>query len=444
MPHKRNLAAGDGGAGKEPDAATLNEITTSSQATLPVDQIRVGERHRKDLGDIASLAASIADVAGLLQPVVITPAGDLIDGQRRLIALRVLGQTHVPVHVVDIDAIARGELAANVYRKDFTPSEMVAIAATVERRERELAEARQTASLKRGNEKPVVETFHDGGKTRDKVAAPLGISGRTLEKAKAVVAAAEAEPGKYNHLVEAMDRTGRVNGVFKRLKVAQQAALIRSETPPLPGNGPYRVIVADPPWPYEIRQEDPSHRSARPYPTMSIKQICGIDVASLAHDDCILWLWTTCFHMRWAYEVLDAWGFEDKSILTWCKDRMGTGDWLRYQTEHCIMATRGKPIVTLTNQTTRLDAPMQAHSRKPVEFYDLVESLCPAPRFADLFSRYRHNEKWDCHGDEAPAAEPPRPAALQPVVQAAEPPTRASDDDDLSIPSFLLRRAEAS
>jgi N6-adenosine-specific RNA methylase IME4 len=40
---------------------------------------------------------------------------------------------------------------------------------------------------------------------------------------------------------------------------------------------------------------------------------------------------------------------------------------------------------------------------KPPEFYDFVESLCPAPRYADLFSRYQHNDKWDCHGDEAPA-----------------------------------------
>jgi N6-adenosine-specific RNA methylase IME4 len=36
-----------------------------------------------------------------------------------------------------------------------------------------------------------------------------------------------------------------------------------------------------------------------------------------------------------------------------------------------------------------------------VKFYDLVESLCPAPRYADLFSRYCRNHKWDCHGDES-------------------------------------------
>jgi N6-adenosine-specific RNA methylase IME4 len=106
--------------------------------------------------------------------------------------------------------------------------------------------------------------------------------------------------------------------------------------------------------------------------------------------------------MREAFQVLDAWGFEQKTILTWAKERMGMGDWLRGQTEHCLLAVRGKPIVTLTNQTTLLHAPKRAHSQKPVEFYDLVELLCPAPRYADLFSRYRHNSKWDCHGDEVP------------------------------------------
>jgi N6-adenosine-specific RNA methylase IME4 len=47
-------------------------------------------------------------------------------------------------------------------------------------------------------------------------------------------------------------------------------------------------------------------------------------------------------------------------------------------------------------------APVRGHSEKPKEFYDLVERLCPAPRYADLFSRRRHSDKWDCHGDEAP------------------------------------------
>jgi N6-adenosine-specific RNA methylase IME4 len=58
---------------------------------------------------------------------------------------------------------------------------------------------------------------------------------------------------------------------------------------------------------------------------------------------------------------------------------MGTGDWLRGQTEHCLMCIRGKPVVTLTNQTTLLNGPLRQHSRKPDEFYTMVDNLCPAP-----------------------------------------------------------------
>jgi N6-adenosine-specific RNA methylase IME4 len=106
--------------------------------------------------------------------------------------------------------------------------------------------------------------------------------------------------------------------------------------------------------------------------------------------------------MRQAFAVLDAWGFEPKTILTWAKDRFGTGDWLRGQTEHCLLATKGSPVVEIKNHSTLLRGPVRGHSQKPREFYDLVESHSPAPRYADLFSRYRHNERWDCHGDEAP------------------------------------------
>ena len=48
--------------------------------TRRIDEIVVGERHRRDLGDIASLAANVAEL-GLLHPIVIH--GTLIAGERR-------------------------------------------------------------------------------------------------------------------------------------------------------------------------------------------------------------------------------------------------------------------------------------------------------------------------------------------------------------------------
>lgn len=368
-------------------------------ATQPIFSIRVGTRHRRDLGDVDQLAASIASV-GLLHPIVVTPDGALIAGERRLEACRRLGWTDVPVSVIELADIVRGEFCENTIRKDFTLSEAVAIKRALEPAERAQAKERMLAGRPSGK-------FPKGNGNRralDKVAKVVGKDRTTIARAEAIVDAAEAEPEKFNHLLEQMDRTGRLNGVYRRLKIAKQAEEIRKEPPPLPGRGPYRVAVADVPWPYEIRDEDPSHCAARPYPTMTLEAIraLGPQVQKILHEDCALWFWTTNYHMRFSFDVLDAWGLESRTILTWVKDRMGTGDWLRSQTEHCILAIRGKPTVTLTNQTTVLHAPTRGHSVKPVEFYDFVESLCPAPRYVDLFSRYRHNDKWDCYGDEAP------------------------------------------
>jgi ParB-like chromosome segregation protein Spo0J len=92
----------------------------------PIAAIKVGERHRRDLGDLEALARDIAEI-GLLHPIPIKPDGNLIAGLRRLEAARLLGWSEVPVSVVDLEDIARGELAENAQRKDFLPSEIDAI-----------------------------------------------------------------------------------------------------------------------------------------------------------------------------------------------------------------------------------------------------------------------------------------------------------------------------
>lgn len=388
-------------------------VRAAPRNTMRLADIRVSNRHRRDLGDIASLACNIEEI-GLLHPVVIRPDKTLVAGARRLAAFKYLGRDTIPVTVIDINKVVLGEYAENVFRKNFTPSELADIADAIEPVERAEAQKRQRAgkgddgSGGRGKTKNLRGSSPKvSGKALDKVAKIVGRDRKTITKARAVRDAARAEPAKFGGLQEAMDRTGRVNGVYMRLRMMQQAEALRREQPPLPNRGPYRVIVVDAPWKFWKRDADPSTRGRRPYPSMDLAELCALDVASIAHQDCILWLWTTNAHLLAgdALAVLNAWGFKPKTMLTWGKDRMGTGDWLRGKTEHCILAVRGNPTVTLTNQTTLLLVPVRAHSQKPTEFYDLVEALCPAPRYADLFSRYRHNKSWDCHGDEAPRVE---------------------------------------
>ena len=171
-----------------------------------------------------------------------------------------------------------------------------------------------------------------------------------------------------------------------------QGDRIRAAPPPLPG-GRYRVASIDPPWVFDVREDDPSHLSATPYPQMSVAAICALAVADLLCEDAIVWLWTTNCHLLEgaAFAVLDAWGLQRRHMLTWVKDGMRRGHWLRNQTEHAV----GNPVTTLTNQTTALHAPSGRHSEKPDSFYALVESLCPAPPsgYLELFAR-KPREGW--------------------------------------------------
>jgi N6-adenosine-specific RNA methylase IME4 len=118
-------------------------------------------------------------------------------------------------------------------------------------------------------------------------------------------------------------------------------------------DGKYEVVVADVPWPYEW--QPPS--GTAPYPTMSVEEIIAFglrNIVPVAADNAILWLWTTNAFMRRAYEIIDSWGFAERTILTWTKERKGVGRWLYGRTEHAIFAIRAYPTITLAHQGTWL------------------------------------------------------------------------------------------
>ena len=357
-----------------------------------IASILIGKRARKTMGDLGGLARSINEV-GLLHPVVIDTHNRLIAGQRRLEACKSLGWENVPVHVVPLDDIVRGEFDENTLRQDFLPSERYAIATKIEERERGAAKKRMLS----GKKQPSANLAQGTGKSRDKAAKAAGVGHATMAKIAEVCRAAKAEPEKYQPLVTEMDRTRRVNGVHRKLKVAREVERIRDE-PFKPPDGKYRVIVVDPPWRYDSGYTDPSKRGTVSYADMPIEDICAMPISDWAHENCILWLWTTNAFMREAFQCLEAWGFEQKTILTWVKHKMGMGDWLRGKTEHCLLAVRGKPTVSLTNQTTALEVPAGRHSEKPSEFYGLVEEICPGSKL-DVFARQRR-EGWEFNGLE--------------------------------------------
>lgn len=286
----------------------------------------------------------------------------------------------------------RAELEENLLRQDFTEVEKAEI-------QRELIAEFSKPEYKRQGERTDLTSTKEFVEveprryenTMQKVAHLFGESEPTVRKRLEVVESGD------EHLIAELNRTGRVSGIHRRMKIAAQARVIEQELPPQP-QGPFRVIVADPPWSYDNRADDAAHRAANPYPSMPLDDIKALRVGDIAEDDSILWLWTTNAHLPVAFEVIRAWDFEYKTMLTWVKDRMGTGDWLRGQTEHCLMCVKGRPVVTLSNQTTVIHGPLREHSRKPEEFYRMVETLCPGSKL-DYFAR-ELRDGWACYGND--------------------------------------------
>ena len=225
------------------------------------------------------MADSIREV-GLFHPVVTTEDGSLIAGQRRLEACRLLGWQEVPVTVIDMAEVAIGQQHENLVRKDLLPSEIVALKRFIEPVERDAAKARQ--GQRSDLEHPAIVAGCDGGEVRNKIARYLGVGRTTIDRAEKVVQAAEENPEEFGHLVAQMDRRGKVAGVFRRLLVLRQSKELEAAPPPLP-DGPFRVIVADPPWHYE-------GGCNLPYPTMPLEAIRAMPVSELAEDDSLLWL----------------------------------------------------------------------------------------------------------------------------------------------------------
>lgn len=124
-----------------------------------------------------------------------------------------------------------------------------------------------------------------------------------------------------------------------------------------------------------------------------------------AGEDAHLYLWTTNSFMREAHEVAEAWGFKQKTILTWVKTEANNpakvsfrmGYYFRGATEHVLFCVRGKLRLNVRNLPTAFLWPrIGKHSRKPEAFYDMVEQASPGP-YLELFAR-RNRIGWTTWG----------------------------------------------
>ncbi len=170
--------------------------------------------------------------------------------------------------------------------------------------------------------------------------------------------------------------------------------------------GAYDLIMADPPWRFELYSEKGEEKSAQShYRTMTLDEIRDLPVAGLAKPDSLLWLWATAPMLDLQISVLKAWGFEFKTSGVWVKTTVnskvafGTGYVLRNAHEPFLIGTRGNPE-TARNVRSVVMGRVRSHSQKPEEAFQAAERLMPKAHRIELFSRTTRQD-WDAWGDEA-------------------------------------------
>ena len=181
----------------------------------------------------------------------------------------------------------------------------------------------------------------------------------------------------------------------------------------------FSTILADPPWQFQNRtgKVAPEHKRLNRYETMVLDDIKRLPVVEVCADTTHLYLWVPNALLPEGLTVLTAWGFQYKSNLVWHKirkdggpDGRGVGFYFRNVTEMVLFGVRGKNARTLApgrSQVNFLKTQKREHSRKPDEFYNIVESCSPGP-YLEMFAR-GSRPGWTTWGNQAEEYEPDWP-----------------------------------
>lgn len=172
-------------------------------------------------------------------------------------------------------------------------------------------------------------------------------------------------------------------------------------------NKKYSIVYADPPWSYNDNGPNRRGGSGQYYPSMSLEDICNLDVSQISDENCVLFLWATFPNLQESLITIKSWGFEYKTIaFNWVKKNKksdswfwGMGNWTRSNSEICLLATRGKPKRMSAGVHSVIDTPIQHHSKKPDIIREKIVELCGDLSRIELFARQK-TEGWEVWGNE--------------------------------------------
>lgn len=158
----------------------------------------------------------------------------------------------------------------------------------------------------------------------------------------------------------------------------------------------FGCIYADPAWKYG--NQGTRAATDTQYPTMTVDEICALPIGELAAEDSHLHLWTTNAFLFEAKRVMEAWGFEYKSVRLWIKPQMGIGNYWRVSHEFLLFGIRGSAPFRDRGMMSWVNAKRTGHSVKPECFREDIEKVSPGP-YLELFAR-REVPGWSSWGNQ--------------------------------------------
>ena len=184
---------------------------------IDIDRIIVGDRIRKDFGDIQELADDIRE-NGLINPPVVNKEYQLLAGERRLRACKLLGWPQIEVRMMDTRDAEHElniEISENDVRKGFTKSERVDYIKRLLRIEQAKAKERQG---ERTSDRNLTEVKRADSATAEQ----LGISRDTMRRELFIADNKDLlDPADFADWDEGRLST---NKAFQRIKAAQKQA----------------------------------------------------------------------------------------------------------------------------------------------------------------------------------------------------------------------------
>jgi len=163
-------------------------------------------------------------------------------------------------------------------------------------------------------------------------------------------------------------------------------------------NRTFGTIYADPPWPYANQATRSSTAKVYKTSTTTLDDIKTLPVSQLAAANSHLHLWTTNAFLFEAKDVLEAWGFEYKSVFVWVKSSLGIGNYWRVSHEFMLLGVRGNAPFGDRSIKSWLECDRGQHSQKPDKVREFIERVSPGPRL-ELFAR-RCSQGWAAWGNE--------------------------------------------